>query len=215
MGKDRRVHDIALASIETIPPEFIIRSSENDQPSDNITAVPRGGVLEIPTVGFGDPDVEKVLVGVAEASRKWGMFQVVNHGIPDEVIRKLQEVGKEFFELPREEKELYAKAPDSKSLEGYGTKLQKEVNGKKGWVDHLFHKIWPPSAINYSFWPQNPPSYRLQKFYFIFFFSAFWSSRLHDHLVIFQFELFLFFIINRYVEFIDEEYFTSNRTTSN
>ncbi|KAG6390381.1 hypothetical protein SASPL_148115 [Salvia splendens] len=42
---------------------------------------------------------------------------------------------------------------------GYGTSLQKEIEGKKGWVDHLFHKIWPSSAVNYNFWPKNP-SYR-------------------------------------------------------
>ncbi|KHN07837.1 Flavonol synthase/flavanone 3-hydroxylase [Glycine soja] len=90
-----------------------------------------------------------------------GMFQIVNHEIPSDVIRKLQNVGKEFFELPQEEKELIAKPAGSDSIEGYGTKLQKEVNGKKGWVDHLFHTVWPPSSIDYRYWPKNPPSYRL------------------------------------------------------
>ncbi|KAG4382812.1 hypothetical protein GLYMA_14G163302v4 [Glycine max] len=88
------------------------------------------------------------------------MFQIVNHEIPSDVIRKLQNVGKEFFELPQEEKELIAKPAGSDSIEGYGTKLQKEVNGKKGWVDHLFHTVWPPSSIDYRYWPKNPPSYR-------------------------------------------------------
>lgn len=50
---------------------------------------------------------------------------MANHGIPNDVISRLQGVGKEFFELPREEKEVYAKEPEYKSLEGYGTKLQK------------------------------------------------------------------------------------------
>ncbi|RVX22433.1 Flavonol synthase/flavanone 3-hydroxylase [Vitis vinifera] len=89
-----------------------------------------------------------------------GMFQIVNHGIPSDVISNLQKVGKEFFELPQEEKELYAKSPDSKSIQGYGSKLQKEVEGKKAWVDHLFHNIWPPPAIDYQFWPKKPPTYR-------------------------------------------------------
>lgn len=105
-------------------------------------------------------DGEKLVREVAEASREWGMFQVVNHGIPPHVITRLQAVGKDFFELPQEEKEAYAKPPASQSVEGYGTSLQKELQGKKGWVDHLFHKIWPPSSINYRFWPTNPPSYR-------------------------------------------------------
>ncbi|PSS19442.1 Flavonol synthase/flavanone 3-hydroxylase [Actinidia chinensis var. chinensis] len=155
-----RVQSIAYLSkcMDTIPVEFI--RAENEQPA--ITSV-HGEVLEVPVVnigGDGSEDEENVVRLVAEAASKWGLFQVVNHGIPDEVIENLQRVGKEFFELPQEEKEVFAKPLDSKSVEGYGTKLQKEVEGKKGWVDHLFHKIWPPSAINYQFWPKNPPSYR-------------------------------------------------------
>lgn len=61
----------------------------------------------------------------------------------------------------RKRTNMHAKPPDSQSLEGYGTKLSKDVDNKRGWVDHLFHKIWPPSDINYRFWPKNPPSYRL------------------------------------------------------
>ncbi|KAF3445697.1 hypothetical protein FNV43_RR10873 [Rhamnella rubrinervis] len=150
-----RVHEIAILSRKSIPEEYI--RSKNEQPG---TTTVQGKVLEVPTVDFSDPDEEKLVRQVMEASRDWGMFQVVNHEIPSEVIRKLQAVGKHFFELPREEKEVYARPPGSNSLEGYGTRLQKEVDGKKCWVDHLFHKIWPPSAINFHFWPKNPPSYR-------------------------------------------------------
>ncbi|KAA8546373.1 hypothetical protein F0562_002888 [Nyssa sinensis] len=152
-----RVQAIASLSkcMETIPSEFI--RSENEQPA--ITTV-HGILLEVPVIDLGNPDEENLVRSIAEASREWGIFQVVNHGIAGDVISKLQKVGKEFFELPQEEREACAKLPGAQSVEGYGTKLQKEVEGKKGWVDHLFHKIWPPAAINYQFWPKNPPSYR-------------------------------------------------------
>jgi len=139
-----------------IPAMFV--RAETEQPG--MTTV-KGVNLEVPIIDFSNPNEEKVLHEIVEASREWGMFQIVNHEIPSDVIRKLQSVGKEFFELPQEEKELIAKPAGSDSLEGYGTKLQKEANGKKGWVDHLFHIVWPPSSINYRFWPKNPPSYRL------------------------------------------------------
>ncbi|CAN0892501.1 Flavonol synthase/flavanone 3-hydroxylase [Linum grandiflorum] len=148
-----RVQDIALESKETIPEAFV--RHETEQPA--ATTV-RGVTLEVPTIDLSDPDQEKVRKLVVEASREWGMFQIVNHDIPTELIAGLQDVGRRFFELPLEEKEACAKMPGS--IEGYGTLLQKEVEGKKGWVDHLFHKIWPPSAVNYRFWPRNPPSYR-------------------------------------------------------
>lgn len=167
-----RVQAIATLSkfMETIPAEYV--RSENEQPA--ITTV-QGKVLEVPVINLlgGNTDNDRgVIAAVAAAAGEWGLFQVVNHGIPDEVIANLQKVGREFFELPAAEKEVYAKPVDAESIEGYGTRLQKEVGGKKGWVDHLFHKVWPPSAINYKFWPKNPPSYR-----YITFLPSFACSR--------------------------------------
>nr|A0A4D6Q440.1 RecName: Full=Flavonol synthase 1; Short=CcFLS1 [Crocosmia x crocosmiiflora]QCF41219.1 flavonol synthase [Crocosmia x crocosmiiflora] len=145
----------AIASLgqklDTIPSEFI--RSEHEQPGKTTFD---GPIPEIPVIDLGDKD--GIVGAVAEAAREWGLFQIINHGIPVEVIKELQRVGKEFFELPQEEKEVYAM--DMVTMEGYGTKLQKETEGKKAWVDHLFHNIWPESRINYNFWPQNPPDYR-------------------------------------------------------
>ncbi|AES71332.1 flavonol synthase/flavanone 3-hydroxylase [Medicago truncatula] len=155
MEKTQRVQNVASLSNETIPAEFV--RSEKEQPGNSTV---RGTQLEVPLIDFSNPDEEKVLHEIIDASCKWGMFQIVNHEIPTELITKLQSVGKTFFELPQEEKEQYAKPPDSKSIEGYGSKLGNDIDNKRGWVDHLFHKIWPPSDINYRFWPKNPPSYR-------------------------------------------------------
>ncbi|GAV84099.1 2OG-FeII_Oxy domain-containing protein/DIOX_N domain-containing protein [Cephalotus follicularis] len=150
-----RVQAIASMSKEQIPKEFI--RSDHEQPG--ITTV-KGKILEVPVIDLNDEDDAKVLNLIIEASREWGMFQIVNHGIPSDVTKRFQDVGRQFFELPQEEKEVYAKPPGAQAIEGYGTALQKEMEGKKAWVDHLFHKVWPPSVINYMFWPKNPPSYR-------------------------------------------------------
>ncbi|KAI4337783.1 hypothetical protein L6164_016158 [Bauhinia variegata] len=147
----QRVQNVASLSKDEIPAEFV--RAEKDQPG--LTTV-RGVNLEVPIIDFSNPDDEKVMQQIVAASCQWGMYQIVNHGIPSEVIAKLQDVGKTFFELPQEEKELVAKIPGS--MQGYGTTLEKET--KKGWVDHLFHIVWPTNAINYRFWPKNPPSYR-------------------------------------------------------
>nr|WKW48848.1 flavonol synthase [Epimedium koreanum] len=151
-----RVQAIANMSsiIDTIPAEFI--RSEKEQPA--LTTF-TGPTPEIPTIDLSDPDQDNLVRVIADASREWGLFQIVNHGLPVEAIKNLQEAGKTFFELPAEEKELYARPPGANHLEGYGTKLQKEMEGKKTWVE-LFHMIWPPARINYQFWPKNPASYR-------------------------------------------------------
>ncbi|KAJ4962986.1 hypothetical protein NE237_022925 [Protea cynaroides] len=131
---------------------------ETEQPG--ITTY-HGLVPEIPTVDLRDPDQENLVRKISDASREWGLFQVVNHGIPSEVIEKLQKVGREFFELSQEEKETVARKPgvDSFTIEGYGTNLKKG-DQKKNWVDFLFHNIWAASRVNSQFWPKYPPAYR-------------------------------------------------------
>lgn len=67
-----RVQDIALMSKDNIPIEFI--RSEHEQPG--ITTV-HGEVLECPTIDFSNQDDEKILNQIVEASRNWGMYQIV------------------------------------------------------------------------------------------------------------------------------------------
>ncbi|KAL0856488.1 hypothetical protein Bca101_061641 [Brassica carinata] len=113
--------------------------------------------VTVPIIDLSDLDDDLVAHALGKASEEWGAFQVVNHGIPAELMRRLHEVGRQFFELPAAEKEAVAVLPGSKSLEGYGAK---NPNLPKSWNDHLFHKIWPESYIDYSFWPKNPTDYK-------------------------------------------------------
>ncbi|RWW84350.1 hypothetical protein BHE74_00007049 [Ensete ventricosum] len=152
-----RVQVIAsvCAANGAMPPEFI--RSEHEQPG--ITTF-RGPAPEIPVIDLAVADQDHLTIAVAEASREWGIFQLLNHGIPEEVLRELQRVGKEFFELPQEEKEMYAMDYKPESSEGYGTKLQKELEGKKAWVDFFFHYLSPPARVNHAIWPKKPADYR-------------------------------------------------------
>jgi len=76
------------------------------------------------------------------------------------LIRQLQEVGEEFFKLPQKEKESYANDPSTGKMEGYGTKMSKNLDDKLEWLDYFFHIMCPPSKVNHDIWPKNPPSYR-------------------------------------------------------
>ncbi|KAF2536038.1 hypothetical protein F2Q68_00018998 [Brassica cretica] len=63
---------------------------------------------------------------------------------------------REFYRIPwlnwQTEKEVIAKPEDSMDVEGYRTKFKKDLDA---WVDHLFHRIWPPSRVSYRIWPKN------------------------------------------------------------
>ncbi|KFK21917.1 hypothetical protein AALP_AAs44007U000300, partial [Arabis alpina] len=45
-------------------------------------------------------------------------------------------------------------------IQGYETKSQRDPEDGVDRLDYLFHNIWPPSWIDYRYWPKNPPEYR-------------------------------------------------------
>jgi flavonol synthase len=112
----------------------------------------------IPIIDLSNLDEELVAHAVVKGSEEWGIFHVVNHGIPMDLIQRLKDVGTQFFELPETEKKAVAKQDGSKDFEGYTTNL-KYVKGEV-WTENLFHRIWPPTCINFDYWPKNPPQYR-------------------------------------------------------
>ncbi|KAJ4866174.1 Flavonol synthase/flavanone 3-hydroxylase [Raphanus sativus] len=115
----------------------------------------------IPIVDLSNLDKELVARAVVKASQEWGVFQVVNHEIPKELIQSLKKVGTHFFELSSEaEKESVATPENSKDIQGYVTNIQKDVEDKVDRVDTLFHNLSPPSWVDYRYWPKDPPEYR-------------------------------------------------------
>ncbi|KAM7267393.1 hypothetical protein ACFE04_009559 [Oxalis oulophora] len=90
----------------------------------------------------------------------WGCFQAINHGIPDEPLDKVRELGREFFKLPLEEKH---KCKETNCLEGYGTDLElgrpQECNNR-GDRSYLYLKSIPEEHQKLNIWPNNPQDFR-------------------------------------------------------
>ncbi|KAG0535036.1 hypothetical protein BDA96_04G331400 [Sorghum bicolor] len=146
MGEEthQSVQELA-ASLGALPPEFV--RSEHDQPGVTTYRGADAPVIDMSDPGFG--------ARMAVAAREWGLFQVVNHGVPSAAVAELQRVGRAFFALPREEKERYAMDPASGKIEGYGTKLQRDLEGKKTWNDFFFHVVAPPEKVDHAVWPET------------------------------------------------------------
>ncbi|KAL0913950.1 hypothetical protein M5K25_017445 [Dendrobium thyrsiflorum] len=92
------------------------------------------------------------------ACEDWGFFQLVNHGVPEDVISKLREDIEEFFKLPLEEREKVAQLPGQ--IEGYGQTFVHSDEQKLDWGDMLALATLPPNIKQLRFWPTNPPSFR-------------------------------------------------------
>lgn len=162
-----RVQDVAERGLKSIPPQFI--RPEHERPAAMATIsmnsngseqpAPQIPLIDLSNLGLPSHLHQKTLEEIASACREWGIFQIVNHGISEELIQRLQGVGEEFFQLRPEEKEAYANNPTSGNLEGYGTKLAANMDGKLEWLDYYFHMLWPPTRRDFNTWPKHPPSY--------------------------------------------------------
>lgn len=91
---------------------------------------------KLPVIDISRLDDERVLGEIEQACRQWGAFQVVHHGVSDEVVRGLRAAMTVFFNLPLADKraimrselnpwgyydqELTRNTPDWKEIFDYG-----------------------------------------------------------------------------------------------
>ncbi|KAM6557444.1 hypothetical protein CsatB_004463 [Cannabis sativa] len=92
------------------------------------------------------------------ACKDWGFFQLINHGVSEEVIEKIKIDIEEFFKMPLEKKQSYAQQPNS--IEGYGQAFIHSEDQKLDWGDMLFLIALPLSQRNMRCWPIQPISFR-------------------------------------------------------
>ncbi|CAN1257905.1 S-norcoclaurine synthase 1 [Linum perenne] len=92
------------------------------------------------------------------ACKEWGFFQVINHGVTEELMQRMKLDVQEFFNLPLQEKMSCAQMPNN--IEGYGQAFVLSEEQKLDWGDMLFIIAQPVSGRNMKFWPKIPSSFR-------------------------------------------------------
>lgn len=85
-------------------------------------------------------------------------MQVVNHGIPEDVIRKMMDVSGRFFDLPIEERAKLMRA-DMKAPVRYGTSFSQTTDSVFCWRDFLKLQCHPLSDF-LPHWPLSPLDFR-------------------------------------------------------
>ncbi|XP_073115857.1 protein DMR6-LIKE OXYGENASE 2 isoform X5 [Elaeis guineensis] len=116
--------------------------------------------------GAAPPAVSAMVAEVEAACREWGFFQVINHGVPSELLDNIMAAAKGFFALPMEEKRQVKR--DKAKLLGYDdTEHTKNVRDWKEVFDFIFQDpagfAEPGTDEYYAFknqWPKYPPSFK-------------------------------------------------------
>ncbi|XP_006651534.2 2-oxoglutarate-dependent dioxygenase 11-like [Oryza brachyantha] len=121
---------------------------------------------ELPVVDMArllDPELaEAEIAKLGSACRNWGFFQLVNHGVDEQVVNDMKDSATKFFSLPLESKKPVEVRENS--IEGFGHHYSRA--GKLDWAQSVILVTQPIEDRNPELWPTNPATFRdaLHKF---------------------------------------------------
>ncbi|CAI0418405.1 unnamed protein product [Linum tenue] len=138
--------------IRYIRPELELERVSSD---DEYVQVP---VIDMSKLDDGDDDDDVELAKLHSACRDWGFFQVINHGVANTMMMKMNADIQEFFNQSLHEKMECAQLPNT--IEGYGQAFVVSEEQKLDWGDMLFIIARPLDGRNMNIWPKVPSSFR-------------------------------------------------------
>lgn len=155
-----RVQSLSDSGIHKIPDRYIKRPTDRpSNPSTTPTALANIPVIDLADVTGSDPEARRDALGrISSACREWGFFQVVNHGVNPELMRRTRRVWREFFDQSVENKQAYANSPDT--YEGYGSRLGVQKGAILDWSDYFFLHYLPEQLRDQRKWPSLPTPLR-------------------------------------------------------
>ena len=109
--------------------------------------------------------VDALAAEVGAASRDWGFFVVVGHGVPAETVARATEAQRAFFALPPERKAAVRRG-EAEPLGYYESEHTKNVRDWKEVFDLVPREPPPPAAVAdgelvfQNKWPQDLPGFR-------------------------------------------------------
>ncbi|XP_058081052.1 protein DMR6-LIKE OXYGENASE 2-like [Magnolia sinica] len=130
-------------------------------------------LIDLSPLNSPNSDDPKAIAGlvaqIGAACSEWGFFQVINHGVPWDLRRRVESASKKFFDLPLEEKRKVQR-DEVNPMGYYDTEHTKNVRDWKEVFDFAAedptfipvfnkpgaHEIKLPS----NQWPEYPPEFR-------------------------------------------------------
>ncbi|KAI3800301.1 hypothetical protein L1987_28388 [Smallanthus sonchifolius] len=115
------------------------------------------GSLENMTIDLSEldgPNHDQVAKAIAHAAETLGFFQVVNHGVPLELLESLKAAAHKFFAQPAEKKAVYIKGVSPSPIVKYGTSFVPEKENALEWKDYV-SMTYTNDADAIEFWPNE------------------------------------------------------------
>ncbi|KAJ1408351.1 Oxoglutarate/iron-dependent dioxygenase [Sesbania bispinosa] len=143
------------STVSRVPSNFI--RPIGDRPNLQLQS-PTASIPIIDLQGLLGSNRSHVIQKIAQACQNYGFFQIVNHGVPEEVVGKMVNVSREFFGLPESER-LKNYSDDPSKTTRLSTSFNVNTEKVSNWRDFLRLHCHPLEDYIQE-WPANPPSFR-------------------------------------------------------
>ncbi|KAJ7971115.1 hyoscyamine 6-dioxygenase-like [Quillaja saponaria] len=110
-------------------------------------------------LGGGHDHQAETVNQIMKASQEYGIFQVINHGVSNDLVEDAMNVFKEFHGMAAKEKVSECSKDPNRSCKLYTSAENYTKQSVHYWKDALTHHCHP--LENYiKYWPQKPTTYR-------------------------------------------------------
>lgn len=143
-------------NVQAVPEEYILPKEK--RPGDIAAPLCK----DIPVIDLAQTGLDQyeIIQTMMEASQDFGIFQVINHGISEELMDDTMMLFKEFFDMPGEDKAVYFSEDKTKGFRLFTGKYSPQESEVHYWRDVLRHRCQPLEEKIQS-WPEKPAQYRL------------------------------------------------------
>lgn len=136
------------AVYQSVPESYVL--PEHQRPRSS----PPSSAAAIPVVDLGGDDPDRTAEQIVAAGKEFGFFQVINHGVAEDVMASMMSAAEEFFRLPTDEKMVHY-STDSTKLPRFHTSVGKEQEKVLYWRDCLKIGCYPFEEFRHR-WPEKP-----------------------------------------------------------
>ncbi|KAJ6774171.1 OXOGLUTARATE/IRON-DEPENDENT DIOXYGENASE [Salix purpurea] len=112
--------------------------------------------MAIPVIDFSKingtgEERAKTMAQIANGCEEWGFFQLMNHGIPEELLERVKKVCSEYFKLEREE--TFKNSTAAKTVSYLAGKKNGEKLENVDWEDVI-------TLLDNNEWPSKTPGFK-------------------------------------------------------
>nr|XP_043635356.1 hyoscyamine 6-dioxygenase-like [Erigeron canadensis] len=138
--------------VQSVPKDYVMPPEKRAGDFVNICK-------EIPVINLQN-DRSEIVQQILKACQEFGLFQVINHGVSDDMMADMMVLYTEFFNLPVEDKlVVYAEKYGGQDCALYTSGLDFAKEEVHYWKDTLKHGCHPLENHTPS-WPDKPTRYR-------------------------------------------------------